>query len=244
MTSGSSRRCTTRHPSSTSTRVLDRVAAKRARRRRVKRVELAAVAAVVVFAVVGLTAVVTNRGGDSTPHVAAPTAKTGARIVDGGGAVSGAAGRVVTPQPVTLDTDEGYLRGPLFVGPTALSVAAYDRTGDGSFTFPPSRIVRITGSTVVDRVDLKAEILSITEGEGARWAVTRNPPTGDGSPPQTFLKRIAADGTVHSAPLPDGAVPERPGRGGGRGGVGPRARRRRAVRHQRRARPGDRPRSR
>ena len=59
------------------TRVLDRVAAKRARRRTAKRVELAAVAAVVVFAVVGLTAVVANRGGESTPHVAAPVAKTG-----------------------------------------------------------------------------------------------------------------------------------------------------------------------
>ena len=124
--------------------------------------------------------------------------------------MSGDAGQVVTPQPVILDTDEGYLRGPLFVGPTALSVAAYDRTGDGSFTFPPSRIVRVDGSTVVDRVDLKAEILSITEGEGARWAITRNPPARDGSPPQTFLKRIAADGTVKSTSLPDGSVPNGP----------------------------------
>ncbi len=192
------------------TSALDRVAAKRTRRRRVKRLEVAAVAAVVVFAVAGVTAVVTNRGRESTPHVAAPAARTGARIVDGGGPVSGDAGEVVAPQPVTLDTDEGYLRGPLFVGSTALSVAGYDRASDASYTFPPSRIVRIDGSTVLDRIDLKAEILSITEGEGARWAITRNPPTEDGSPPQTFLKRIAADGTVASTALPDGSVPNGP----------------------------------
>ena len=59
-----------------------------------------------------------------------------------------------------------------------VSVAAYEkRSASGGFDFPPSRIVRFDPETleVVDRVDLKAEILSVADGaDGVRWAITRN----------------------------------------------------------------------
>jgi hypothetical protein len=187
-------------------RVLDRVATKRRRRHRVRRIEAGALA-LVVLAVIGLTAVLTTRDDGSSPQIAAPGARLSARIVRGDGAVSGTAGTTVFPRPVALDPDEGYLRGPLLVGSSALSLAAYDRAASGTFTFPPSRIVRVDGDQVLDRVDLKAEVLSITDGEGARWAVTENPPTLDGTVPQTFLKRIVGNGDVPSVQLPPGSEP-------------------------------------
>jgi hypothetical protein len=187
-------------------RVLERVATKRARRRTTRRIE-GGVLALIVVAVIGLTAVLTTGNDGSSPQVAAPGARLSARIVRGGGAVSGSTGTVVIPQAVALNPDEGYLRGPLFVGPSALSLAAYDRAANGTFMFPPSRIVRVDGDQVLDRVDLQAEVLSIADGEGARWAVTENPPTPDGTMPQTFLKRITDNAVAHSEPLPPGSEP-------------------------------------
>jgi hypothetical protein len=190
-------------------RVLDRVASKRRRRRTVRRIE-GGVLALVVVAVVGLTAVLTTGDNGSSPHIAAPGARLNARIVQGDGAVSGTAGTTVLPKPAALDPDPGYVRGPLLVGASALSLAAYDHSANGAFTFPPSRIVRVDGDQVLDRVDLKAEILSITDGEGARWAVTENPPTLDGTVPQTFLKRIVGNVVAPSQQLPPGSEPVGP----------------------------------
>ncbi|MDT0271072.1 hypothetical protein RM844_32865, partial [Streptomyces sp. DSM 44915] len=60
--------------------------------------------------------------------------------------------------------------------------------------------------TEESRTDLKAEILSIADGEGARWVVTRNQKPANGLP-DTFVKRIGADGTVTSKLLPFGTDP-------------------------------------
>ena len=169
----------------------DRVTAKRARRRTVRAMRTG-VLALVAVAVVGGGVVLL--GGDSertrvdTPVAPAP--------------VPGA-------ENVTLEPDPGwYLRGPLVVSDGTVSVAAYDRGADATpFAFPPSRIVRFDAETlgVIDRVDLKAEILSIASGDdGVRWAVTRNPDPEGPLLPGTFLKRIAADNTVRSTDLPPG----------------------------------------
>jgi hypothetical protein len=179
-------------------RVLDRVASKRTRRRTVRRIEAGALALVVV-AVVGLTAALVTRDDGSSPHVAAPSARLTARVITGDGAVNGDAGQIVTPTPVDLDADPGVLTGPMYVGTTYLSTASHDRGTDG---VPLTHIVRIDGEHVVDVVDLKAGILSITEGEGARWAVTRNARATGGTVPDAFLKRIGTDGVPKSTPLP------------------------------------------
>ena len=111
------------------------------------------------------------------------------------------------PVPIALDPDQGYVRGPLVVSGSTLSLAAYDHDGD-RFTFPPSRIVRLDDRTFREqgRTDLKAEILSIADGDGARWVVTRNPKPPNGLP-DAFLKRIGADGAVGSKLLPFGSDP-------------------------------------
>ena len=52
---------------------------------------------------------------------------------------------------------------------------------------------------MVDRVDLKAEIISVADGaDGVRWAITRNQDPDGPVMAGTFLKRIAPDGTVRS----------------------------------------------
>jgi hypothetical protein len=187
-------------------RVLERVATKRARRRTARRME-GGVLALILVLVIGATAVLTTRDDGSSPQIAAPGAGLTARVVQGAAAVSATAGAVVVPRAVALAADEGYLRGPLYVGSSALSLAAYDRAANGTFTFPPSRILRLDGTQLLDRVDLQAEVLSITDGEGARWAVTENPPTRDGTMPQTFLKRITANTVANSQLLPAGSEP-------------------------------------
>src|SRR5205823_5948450 len=117
-------------------------------------------------------------------------------------------GRAVKPLPLTLDTDPGVLVGPMSVGATSLSVASHDRGTDG---LPLTHVVRIDGDHVVDVKDFKAEIISIAEGEGARWALTRNPRAISGSKiPDTFLKRIGAVGDPVSITLPPGSEPVGP----------------------------------
>jgi hypothetical protein len=193
-------------PAVDASRVLDRVAAKRARRRTVRRIE-SGVVALVVVTVIGLTAVLTTRDDGPSPHVASPGASLSARVVEGGDVVNGDAGRVEAPTPVDLDTDPGALRGPLVVGSAGVSVAAYDRSETG---LALSHVVRVDGTHVVDVVDFKAEIISITEGEGARWAVTRNLRATGGTVPDAFLKRIPASGIATSTQLPLDADPVGP----------------------------------
>ena len=116
-------------------------------------------------------------------------------------------GTARVPVPIALDPDQGYVRGPLVVSGSTLALAAYDHDG-ATFTYPPSRIVRVDTGTFREegRTDLKAEILSIADGDGARWVVTRNPAPANGLP-DAFLKRIGADGAVVSKLLPAGSDP-------------------------------------
>ena len=181
--------------------VLDRVADKRARRRTARRIEVGALAAALV--VVLSTAVVLVRDDDHATRVAAP----GGRVITGAGAVTPKAGVARAPVPIALDPDQGYVRGPLVVSGSTLSLAAYDHHGD-SYSFPPSRIVRLDSRTFREqgRTDLRAEILSIADADGARWLVTRNPEPPNGLP-DAFLKRIGADGAVVSKLLPFGSDP-------------------------------------
>jgi hypothetical protein len=184
--------------------VLDRVAAKRTRRRRSRR--LATVAAALVMLIVVVTMVLVFRDDGSTPHVAAPGAGLSARIVTGDDATLD--GRQVSLRPVTLDADPGVLVGPLYVGNTYLSAASHDRGTDG---VPLTHVVRIDGTHVADVVNFKADIISITEGEGARWALTRNPRAISRSKiPDAFLKRIGAVGDPVSMTLPVGSDPVGP----------------------------------
>jgi hypothetical protein len=183
--------------------VLDRVAEKRARRRVAHRLELAAVVAVIV---VGLATVLAVARDDApVARVAAPPAPT-ARVI-AGDPLARSHGVTSAPVPIALQPDQGYVRGPLVVSGNTLSLAAYDHGGN-SFTFPPSRIVRIDTRSFTEesRTDLKAEVLSIADGEGARWVVTRNQKPANGLP-DTFLKRIGSDGTVASTLLPFGTDP-------------------------------------
>jgi hypothetical protein len=169
----------------------ERVAAKRARRRTVRAARLSGIAALGAVVVVASVVLVT-RDEDRTRVDSAPVAGT-----------PGVA-------PVSLAGEAGYLRGPLTVSGDLVSVAAYEQpAADGGFDFPPSRIVRFDPETlaVIDRVDLKAEILSVADGaDGVRWAITRNKDPEGPVLAGTFLKRIAADGTVTSTDLPPGTV--------------------------------------
>jgi hypothetical protein len=189
------------------TGVLDRVAQKRARRRSVRRLELGALATVVVVAVASAVVLLTHDDGGVT-RIEAPAAALRARVVAGDATVvTRDTGSSRPALPIALDPDQGYVRGPLSVSGSTLSFAAYDHDG-ATFTFPPSRIVRVDDRTFREegRTDLKAEILSMADGEGARWAVTRNPAPATGLP-DAFLKRITAEGRVTSTLLPPGTDP-------------------------------------
>jgi hypothetical protein len=185
--------------------VVDRVTGHRRRRRRNRRLATSAVALVVAL-VVGTIVVTTRDDHGSSPHIASPGGGFHARVVDGDGSVSGGAGRVVAPQRVAVDVGGRPLRPPMLVGATALSVASYD----GREGVDPSHVVRIDDASVLDTVDLAARVVSLAEGEGARWALTQNNrPTG-GSVPDTFVKRIDANGVAVSVPLPTNTVPTGP----------------------------------
>jgi len=188
--------------------VLDQVARKRHARTRTRRAGVAVVAAMLLAVTVALAVVATNGGDGASTHVAASPDTLHARVVHGAvAAITPDSGTSRTANPVALDPDQGYVRGPLFVTGTTLSFAAYDRDGS-SFRFPPSRIVRVNSVTAHEegRVDLKAEVLAVADGEGARWALTRNPAPANGLP-DAFLKRITADGEVTSVLLPPGSDP-------------------------------------
>lgn len=164
----------------------ERVAQKRTRRRTARTARLGVLA--VVVALVAVSIVLLAR--DTHPaRVTTPVAPAGKAT------------------PLVLSTDEGYLRGPLTRSGALVSVAAYDRDGNGGYNFPPSRIVRFDPDSlrVVDRVDLKAEVLSVVDGAGGvRYAVTRNHDPDGPVTAGVFLKRIGPDGSVTSASLPPG----------------------------------------
>ena len=184
--------------------VLGLVRAKRARRQTIRRLErgalvVAALAVLVVASLVVLDEPVSDQ------QVAVPLAPRSApeiRVVDGTDV------RRVPVERLRVVPDEGYLRQPLLVNDAGIvAVAAYDRNGS-TYTFPPSRIVRIDpDGTEVDRVDLQGEILSLTDGEGARWALTRDKTVLGPEDPEFRVKRIGPDGAVVSNAVPPGEQP-------------------------------------
>lgn len=188
--------------------VVTQVTRRRTQRRRNRRLAAGALAVVVVLVVGTATALVT-RDDSSSPHIASPGARLQARVITGDGAVDGGQGNTATPTRVVLDQDAQLLRAPVLVGAAALSVASYDPGPDGIAT---SHVVRIDGATVLDIVQFKAtRVLSMADGEGARWALTENyETTGKGRVPDSFLKRIPASGVPQSTPLPQNAEPVGP----------------------------------
>jgi hypothetical protein len=187
--------------------VAERVHAKHARRRTARRLQaVGMLAAVVVAAVVGSVTLLDNDQ-NRDREVAVPTI-TGSgplvRIADG---LRDGGDRDAKVTRVEIDPDEGYVRGPLLVSGDVITFAAYDRAG-GSFKFPPSRIIRAQlDGTLIDRVDLEGEILSLSEGEGARWALTHDKTVIGPEDPAFRVKRIGPDNTVVSNPVPPGETP-------------------------------------
>jgi hypothetical protein len=192
--------------------VLDRVVARRDHRRRARQQWFAA-AAVVAVVLVAAGAVLTTSGGDEpSTRVAAPGARAVpvVRVIDGDlldGSVDDA-GRAASVDRLRIQPDEGYVRGPLLVAGPNVAFTAYDRSGAG-FSFPPSRIVRVRvpDGTVADEVELQGEIVAIAEGEGARWALTRDKEVLGPDDPRFRVKRIAPDGSVVSNAVPPAAEP-------------------------------------
>jgi hypothetical protein len=189
--------------------VYQRVAAKRAHRRRARSARAAGLG-VAALLVVALGVVALARD-DSPSTVATGDGSVTARVVDGPALGNGpieSIGRDLRLVPVPVTPDEGYVRTPLLVSGDSLALAAYDRVGNG-FTVPPSRVVRvqIPGGGVDDQVDLQGEILSLADGEGARWALTRDLEVLGPEDPEFRVKRIGPDGAVVSNPVPPGSVP-------------------------------------
>ena len=171
-----------------------------------------AAAVVAVLLVVGTATVLVTRDDGSSPHVAVPPAAISTARGDRGDG-SGRrrrSGKGVTPtRPVMLDPRPRTLRAPLLVG-TATAVGRRATTSDanGVAAFA-GRAHRRRDRWSTSR-DFKAQVISITEGEGARWALTRNPRATDGSVPDTFLKRIGPVGDPVSHQLPIDADPVGP----------------------------------
>jgi hypothetical protein len=94
-----------------------------------------------------------------------------------------------------------------------VAVASYDRSdrsdrSDRGFTFPPSRVVRIDeGGRVLDEVDLQGEVMSLADGEGARWVLTRDAIVLGPEDAEFRVKRIGPGGDVSSAAVPPGQQP-------------------------------------
>lgn len=186
--------------------VVAQVTHRRNRRRRNRRLGAGALALVALLVVATVTVVVTRDDG-SSPHIASPGAGLRARVVTGDRAVDGGAGVARTPKRVTLDQDAHILRPPTSEGASGLSIASYDPGVEGD---TPSYVLRVDGTHVVDVVDLKARILSIAEGEGARWVLTQNLSATGGTLPDVFLKRVTAAGVPPSVQLPRDADPVGP----------------------------------
>jgi hypothetical protein len=194
-------------PAVTTAGVVAEVSHRRVRRRRNRRLGATALAGVGLLVVSTVTVLVT-RDDNSSPHVASPGAGLHARVITTEGAVDDSAGTTLPPTEVVLDQDPQLLSEPVYVGATTLSTASYDRGPDGDVL---SHVVRVDGTHVVDMANFKARILSIAEGEGARWAITQNPRVSPGGTiPDTFLKRIPAVGDPTSQILPLNADPVGP----------------------------------
>ncbi len=211
-----------REPAADGDDLAARVASKRAHRRRARQARTGALAvAAVVAVVVASVAVIGNSGGGggsggsgrrqvaSGGNGGAPTV----RVIDGD-AVTGplrGSGRGATVTPVTLSAAEGYVRGPLVATGDLVTATSYNPSGN-TFTFPPSAIVRFTAGTgrVTDRVDLQGEIEALSDGEGARFAQTRDKTVTGPQDPEFRVKRITADDQHVSNPIPPPNQPAGP----------------------------------
>jgi len=189
--------------------VLDVVHAKYRSRvaRRRARGAVSALAAVLAVAVTVMWAA----GADGTdPRITPAHARRGpaVRVLDSGPAtITADAGKRVAPRPVTLQPDRGYVRAPLIASGEFAAVTAYDRTSTG-FTFPPSRVVRIDRrGRLLDEVELQGEVRALADGEGARWALTRDAVVTGPDDPEFRVKRIGPAGDVTSAAVPPGERP-------------------------------------
>ncbi|MGH9031591.1 MAG: hypothetical protein ACRDZV_05625, partial [Acidimicrobiia bacterium] len=116
-------------------------------------------------------------------------------------------GRAATTTPVALTPDPGYLPGPLLATDDGLVTAAHDREGS-TYTEFPSHVVRIAPDTgaVTPQAELDGLALSLAEGEGALWAVTRDERI-DTDRVEYRLKRIGPEGRATTMPIPPGRVP-------------------------------------
>jgi hypothetical protein len=194
-------------PSVGTSGVVAQVTQRRTRRRRNRRLGTVALALVALLVVGTVTVAVTRDDHDLSTQVASPGASLRARVVEGGAAVDAGAGTTRTPMQVVLDQDPHLMRAPVLAGSNGLSIASYQPGVEG---MTPSYVVRVDGAHVADVVDLKARVLSIAEGEGARWIVTQNHGLTGGSVPDAFLKRVTESGTPPSAQLPPNAEPVGP----------------------------------
>jgi len=182
--------------------VLERVASKREHRRRARQTRwtLAGLALLIVVAG-GLLATLF---GESTPHVSTATRP---RVVEHATPAL-EAGRSLVPEAFVVTPDAGFVRPPVLPSGDTVAFAAYDRTSTG-FTFPPSRVVRVAVSSgrVTDRVDLEGEIVALADGEGARWALTRDKVVTGPDDPRFRVKRIGPRGQIDSNPVPPAEAP-------------------------------------
>jgi hypothetical protein len=183
--------------------VFEQIAVKRARRRQ-RRLAGRAVATLAVATVVVTGALVALDGQEPAHEIA--TARR-PRVVEHATPRLDA-GRALVLEPLEITPDSGYVRPPVLPSGDTVAVSAYDRT-DGGFTVPPSRIVRVESSDgrIRDRVDLEGEIVALADGEGARWALTRDQVVDGPTDARFRVKRIAGDGTVASNPVPPGEEP-------------------------------------
>jgi hypothetical protein len=184
--------------------VLDRVHEKRRRRHTVRRVRQGMTVAALLAGLVVVSVVVLDEPVGEQEVAVRPGPGSAPRV------------RIVEPdrtqtadvRRLRLSPDEGYVRGPLLMSTAGpIAAAAYDREGD-TYTFPPSRVVLFEPSgSVAERIDLEGEVLSLAEGEGARWALTHDKEVLGPEDPEFRVKRLGADGTVVSNAVPPGEQP-------------------------------------
>lgn len=185
---------------------LEGIAVKRHRRAVIRRTRTAGVVMASLVLLVGFVALVWPN--DSTsPTVARPPARGELTVQVADSPNPSSSRDAVSARQIVVDPEEGYLRGPVDPSGEFLSLSAYDRNG-GSFKVPPSRVIRINADGhVLDRVDLQGEVMSVTEGEGARWVLTHDPIVTGSSDPEYWVKRIGPDGGLTSRAVPPGAMP-------------------------------------
>jgi hypothetical protein len=191
------------------TDVIGAVDVKRRHRRTVRRAQMAGSLLAVALFAIGLGVLLWPT--DNTSPVVTPPPAPGAlviRVANGSPRVVDAStGTPTAAEAINVEPVEDFLRGPIRPSGEFVSLAAYDRAGT-SYTFPPMRFLRIDArGRVVDRVVLQGEALSSSDGEGARWVLTRDAIVVGPEDPEFRVKRIGPDGEVVSHAVPPGEIP-------------------------------------